>query len=678
MASGTIKGTASGDYRVIIEWSSTPDIEANSSSVVMKTYITYKSIDISKRTGTTNIDGVSASFDVAALDKSSGSPLLVNTRKATVKHGEDGKKSIGISASFPFKLDSSSVGWVGTLKASGTAALDDIPRASGILSQTKEVCADGMDRYTLQVSPHSDSFWHRAWLRFGDDEMELGPFQTMVQTVLPSEWLEKIPTQMRSTAEVEVQTYSDAGCETAVGEPVTDSFTICVPESAVPVWNGVRTVEAVHSGEAAALGATIKGMSRQKISVDAADVTCMYGAELGSVHVRMPDGGQTSGNPCTTGLFGQSGTVSYEAWVTDSRGLASEAQTFVLQVQEYYRPAMSGVSIYRCDAQGNADDQGTWLYFRADVDYADCGGANGCTLTAEYGIVGGETTVSQQIAIGEAAILGAGGIQTVRSYACTLTAVDTAGNAASYSAVVGTADAALHLREGGNGGGLGKYGEREGWLDSAWSIATDGDMEAAGGITAGGNMEATGSVSAGSIASRGAISAEGDMTAGGGITAGGAVSGASGSFDALQGGEATFTGAVKLQGGAYDADGVALTARILEAEKQGGTVAVTNNSETYTILHTAEVSGVYLVNYSCKWVGNATGMRRLRLCKQKAEGSYDARALTSMYAGGSSNVHQQITAVMSLTAGQSIAVAAWQNSGSTINIDFSYYQVVRL
>lgn len=134
----------------------------------------------------------------------------------------------------------------------------------------------------------------------------------------------------------------------------------------------------------------------------------------------------------------------------------------------------------------------------------------------------------------------------------------------------------------------------------------------------------------------------------------------------------------RFYGGAYDRDGVEMVGGELVAEKQGASAAVANDTETYIVLYTAEKDGVYLANFSCKWGGNASGMRRLRLCRQKISGGYDVRALTSMYAGGSSNVHQEITALISLVKGQSVALAAWQNSGSTLNIQFSYYQVARI
>ena len=134
----------------------------------------------------------------------------------------------------------------------------------------------------------------------------------------------------------------------------------------------------------------------------------------------------------------------------------------------------------------------------------------------------------------------------------------------------------------------------------------------------------------------------------------------------------------RFYGGAYDRDGVEMVGGELMAEKQGASTAVANNTETYIVLYTAEKDGVYLANFSCKWDGNASGMRRLRLCRQKISGDYDVRALTSMYAGGSSTVHQEITALISLVKGQSVALAAWQNSGSTMNIQFSYYQVARI
>ena len=66
MASGTIQGSKTGSYGVRIEWTSTPDVETNTSKFVMKTYVSHPKINISSRTGSTTIDGSTASYNTSA------------------------------------------------------------------------------------------------------------------------------------------------------------------------------------------------------------------------------------------------------------------------------------------------------------------------------------------------------------------------------------------------------------------------------------------------------------------------------------------------------------------------------------------------------------------------------------------------------------------------------------
>ena len=133
MASGSFyKSISSYDYRVIVEWSSTPTTATNSSVVkaTVKLYAPYK-LYISGRSGNSlSIDGKAFSFDSPAISTDSGGTYRLGTvTSAAIAHNADGSKNINLSCSF--KLNATISGaYYGTVTASDTVALDDIPRAA--------------------------------------------------------------------------------------------------------------------------------------------------------------------------------------------------------------------------------------------------------------------------------------------------------------------------------------------------------------------------------------------------------------------------------------------------------------------------------------------------------------------------------------------------------------------
>ena len=131
MASGSFYKYPVKEFGVYCEWSSTPDANNNQSTVVLKTYISYYTLQAGGGTWTTSINGVSKTFTSPAISKSSASSWtkqLLNTRTETIKHNSDGKKQITLSASYPFNGTYSGTS-IGTITASKTVDLDNITNA---------------------------------------------------------------------------------------------------------------------------------------------------------------------------------------------------------------------------------------------------------------------------------------------------------------------------------------------------------------------------------------------------------------------------------------------------------------------------------------------------------------------------------------------------------------------
>jgi len=136
MASGNFNSAAYGNNTKIqlqCSWSSTPNTEGNYSLVSVIAYLSFYSLDISGRQGSITINGSTVNYNVPAIDTTGGVTIMTRS-DFRVDHNSDGTKSIDMSASFPLNAEYSEVP-VGTMTATANnVALDNIPRASEIVS----------------------------------------------------------------------------------------------------------------------------------------------------------------------------------------------------------------------------------------------------------------------------------------------------------------------------------------------------------------------------------------------------------------------------------------------------------------------------------------------------------------------------------------------------------------
>lgn len=141
MASGTINGSVGNlntYFDFYCKWSSTPDTASNTSSVTVTTYWSttskYQTFDtVGKRSASITINGSTSSiskvFDCNPWP--SGNVYTIQTYTVTVKHNDDGKKKITISAAA--NGTAASYG-PNSCSLSKEVTLDDIPRAASISS----------------------------------------------------------------------------------------------------------------------------------------------------------------------------------------------------------------------------------------------------------------------------------------------------------------------------------------------------------------------------------------------------------------------------------------------------------------------------------------------------------------------------------------------------------------
>lgn len=467
------------NYGIQVRCTAVPDVQTNTSTVTVDVYLIHPYMNISARTGSVSIDGTAYSFKTAAIKDSDVG--LVATKSKKVTHNDDGKMEISVAASFPFDLNSSSYGRIRTAKVSGKITLDMIPRSSEIITQAANVVVNGENAWTATLLKHAESFRHKITMRLQTDGGAAGymgndVFDTDISFTIPADWLEVMPTQTIATVDVTIQTYSDSTLETMIGDPITTAFTVSVPDDAAPVLSeGWASIVAYNDGtDADGMTAFVQGYSRARAMYDVSKVTLKYGAN--SVRFRTEWNGEPGAAYNITGTLTGTGKQRIRCIAIDSRGLESY-EDIEISVCEYFIPTLTDISIYRCDSNGNADDAGTNLYFKAACNYADCGGENNVSIKVAYKLVmQGVWTNDTDIISGVASILGSGALSPTASYNARIVATDRLGGKVLYSTTVSTADAAFNLKDGGKGGAFGKYAEEDDLLDCNWRFRARGGI----------------------------------------------------------------------------------------------------------------------------------------------------------------------------------------------------------
>lgn len=134
MASGRIVKDFSSGYQLIVEWASSATFETNSSIVgcKIKLYCPYR-LGISARKGNRLIiDGTTYTFDTPAISNyDAATHNLATIYSGAIPHNNDGSKSVAITCYFDLEATISDK-YYGTLTATGTAVLDQIPRQANL------------------------------------------------------------------------------------------------------------------------------------------------------------------------------------------------------------------------------------------------------------------------------------------------------------------------------------------------------------------------------------------------------------------------------------------------------------------------------------------------------------------------------------------------------------------
>lgn len=378
-----------------------------------------------------------------------GGDTTVLSGTTVIPHNADGTKTISLSASISGKI-------VGSLSAS--EALATIPRASS-LSFGSGTMGSPM---TLTINAASSSFTHSLTYSFG------GASGTILSYVgagshswtPPLSLANQIP---NATAGVGTFTLYTWGTGVEIGR-VSYSFTLSLPSSVVPTISAVTATEAT-SGLAAKFGAYVQGKSTLKVTTSAAG---SYGSTIKSCVISF-DGKTYSGTSVTTSAPSKSGSQTITAKVTDSRGRTA-SKSITISVQPYAKPAITALRVWRCTADGAADDSGDYVGITYAYTIASVNSKNNASAKLEYKR---STASSWSSLLNNSAYSVSTTVypdqEMLSDYQwdIRLTVMDYFGST-TMTVTLPSAEVLLDLLATGKGIAFGKTAEQEDTVDSAW------------------------------------------------------------------------------------------------------------------------------------------------------------------------------------------------------------------
>lgn len=380
---------------------------------------------------------------------------------ATIAHNSDGTKSFSLSC------EAGIYTYAVSATASGTHTLTTIPRASTISATN----ADMGSASTITITRASSSFTHTLTYSFGNATGTIATktTSTSVSWTPTLTLANQIPNAVSGKCTITCKTYSGT---TEVGSK-TCTMTLTVPSSVKPT---ITSLTAARVDGTVPTSWEIYVQSKSKATLTINGATGTYGSTISSYSIT--GGGYSStASSFTTGFLNTSGTITFAASVTDSRGRVSANATVTISVVAYSAPSFSKYISQRCNSAGTASDSGTYVKSTVNFSYASCNSKNTIT-TATYYRKTTETSwinANKTFTSGTAFTFGGGNISAESSYEVKFKLTD-AFTSIEVTDTLSTASVVMDFKSGGLGVAVGKVAETDQCFEvsDAWNVKVYG------------------------------------------------------------------------------------------------------------------------------------------------------------------------------------------------------------
>lgn len=469
--SGTIKNDFRTGYRVQISWNvNSQNVANNTSNVTVKAQLVstssgYYISSSATKNGSLTINGTTYSFTFGA-SLSGSQTKTVFTKTVDVPHNSDGSKTLSMSTTLGINVTLSGNYW-GNVTASGSGVLNAIPRTSSMSLSASSVAVGSA--ITVNISRASSAFTHKVYYSFGNKSATISTnATTSASYTIPTDHATVIPNLTSGTATISVDTYNGS---TYIGS-TSKTFTVTVPTSIKPSLSSV-TATLVESGASSSFG-YVKGKSKVKLTINGA--TGSQGSTITSYNIS-GDGFSSSASSFTTVLLNTSGSITFTAYVTDSRGRRSDSKTVTINVNDYEPPKLLYPTVIRCNSSGGADNEGT--YIKASFEYSNSAIVNGkVTNKVEFKATSSSTwTNAGSVTTERGLVFGSNGISTTSSYEVRITLSDTISTVTQIFTIP-TSFVTMDFKKGGRGIAIGKASETDNLFDVGIDTTVRGQINA--------------------------------------------------------------------------------------------------------------------------------------------------------------------------------------------------------
>lgn len=386
---------------------------------------------------------------------------VIASGSTTITHNTDGTKSFSLSCQAGVYTYAVSV------TASGTHTLNTIPRASSVSATN----VDMGSATKIAISRASSSFTHTLTYKFGSSTGTIvsKTTSTSVSWTPAISLANQIPKAVSGSCTITCDTYSGS---TKVGSK-TCTLTLTVPATVKPTIAslGVTRVDGTVPTDW-----KIYVQSKSKATLTINGAAGSYGSTISSYSI-FGGGFSSTESSFTTGFLMTSGTITFTAKVTDSRGRVSDAETVSISVVAYAAPSFTDYLSQRAISNGTANDDGTYIRNIISYLYSSCGNKNTLTRATYYKKSSASTwtNANKSFSSGIAFVFGGGAISTESSYDVKYTIADAFTTVTIYD-TVSTAAVLMDFKAGGKGIAIGKVAEKDNTVEIAnnWELEIHG------------------------------------------------------------------------------------------------------------------------------------------------------------------------------------------------------------
>lgn len=463
MASGSFNSSTGVNLNLYCEWSSSTNVAGNYSTVTMETYLRSYSLYVGARSDSyVKCNGENYTYTAPAISYGGSSltnTVLLSSKTFTVYHNSDGNKSITLEAGWRFSgtYSGQSIGW---MTCSQTVTLDSIPRAATINSAPNFVSSENP---TITFS-NPGGFSLNARIEFGGTSIQRnnisnsGSYTFTFSTAEKNLLFSKCPNSTTLSVRFVIATKIGSSSETHWSW-LNRTMTV---ESGNPTFTSV-TPEIVNNTVPSTWGIYVQGKSQCKLTINGA--AGIYRSTITGYSI---SGGGFSGtsSTLTTGVLNTSGTITFTAKITDSRG-RSTTKTCSIYVYSYASPNITSVLSQRCLSNGTLNNDGTYIKCIGTTSFSSCNSKN-TVVRKVYFRQGDSDEWSTGVIFtnSTAVVIGGGNINVDLSYQVMYEITD------AFSTVqmidrVSTAYTTMDFKKGGKSVSIGKVAEYDNLFDVA-------------------------------------------------------------------------------------------------------------------------------------------------------------------------------------------------------------------